>query len=73
MHQEAIGEACNPAQTRRIAPNAGSVFVPFTVDAGTDFQEVPARSADVRLLRRTLLASAGSRTNKEESQQCSNK
>src|SRR6266481_1292383 len=64
VHEEAIGKACNPAQTGGIAPNAGSVFVPFTVDAGTDFQKVPARSADIRLLRRALLSSADRRTKK---------
>ena len=82
MHQEAIGESCNPAKTGGIAPNAGSVFVPFAVDAGTDFQKVPARSADIRLLRCAFLTSAGSRinkasagrqTNKEDRKQCSNK
>src|SRR6266446_9765770 len=85
MHQEAIGKACNPAQAGSIAPgrcvtpsrcvaiDAGSVSVPFTVYAGTDFQEVPARSADIRLLRCALLASASRQTNKEESKQHRNK
>src|SRR2546427_1144630 len=64
MHQEAIGEAVHPAQTGSIALDADRVSVPFTVYAGTDFQEVPARSADIRLLRCALLASARRRTNK---------
>jgi len=73
MHQEAIGEAFNPAQTGSITVDAGSVSVPFTVYAGTDFQELAARSADIRLLRRALWASAGRRTNKEECKQYRNK
>jgi len=73
MHQETIGEALHPAQTGSITLHVRRVFVSLTVYIGTDFQKVPARSADIHLLRRTLLASAGSRTNKEESQQCSNK
>jgi hypothetical protein len=88
MHHQAIGEAFNPAQARSITPcrcvatDAGSVFVPVTVYAGTYLQEVAARSADIRLLRRVLWASAGSRTNKasagartnkEECKQCRNK
>jgi hypothetical protein len=72
MHQEAIGKALHPAQTRGVILNVGSVFVP-TVYARTDIQEVAARSADVRLLRRTLLGSAGTRTNKKNPKQCSNK
>ena len=61
MHQEAIGKACNPAQTGSITLDAGGVSVPFavyalfTVYAGADFQEVAARSADIRLLRCALL------------------
>jgi len=91
MHQEAIGEAFNPAQTGSITPgrcvtpsrcvaiDAGRVSRPFTVYAlftvyaGADFQEVAARSADIRLLRRALLTSAGTRTNKEQCKQCRNK
>jgi len=72
MHQEAIGEAFNPAQTGSIAVDAGSVSVPFNIYAGTDFQEVATRSADIRLLRCALLGSTGRRTNKEESKQCRN-
>jgi hypothetical protein len=37
MHQEAIGEAFHPAETRSITFDAGSVSVPFTVYAGTNF------------------------------------
>ena len=88
MHQEAIGKALNPAQAQGLTLNTGSVSVPFaayapsTVYAGTDFQKVPARSADIRLLRRAFLssavsrinmASAGTQTNKEDRKQCSNK
>ncbi|SRR5713101_603948 len=82
MHQEAIGEAFHPAQTGTITVEAGRVSVPFTVYAGTDFRELAARSADIRLLlcalwasagRRTNKASAGTRTNKEECKQCRNK
>jgi len=82
MHQEAIGEAFNPAQAGSVTVDSGSVSVPFTVYAGTDFREVAARSADIRLLRcalwanagrRTNKASAGTRTNKEECKQCRNK
>jgi len=64
MHQEAVGEACNPAQTGSVTLDSDRVFVSFNFYARTDFQEVAARSADIRLPRRTLLASAGSRTNK---------
>jgi hypothetical protein len=82
MHQEAIRKACNPAQTGSIALDAGSVSVAFTVYAGTDFQEVAARSANIRLLRCALWssassgmnkASAGTRTNKQECKQGRNK
>jgi len=64
MHREAIGKARNPAQTGSITLDARSVSVSFTVYAGTDFQEVAARSADIRLLRCALWAGAGRRTNK---------
>jgi hypothetical protein len=37
MHQEAIGEAFHPAQAGSITFDAGSVSVPFTVYAGTNF------------------------------------
>src|SRR5260370_15766236 len=40
MHQEAIGEAFHPAETGSITVDAGSVSVPSTVYAGTDFREV---------------------------------
>jgi hypothetical protein len=82
MYREAIGKACNPAQAGSVTLDAGRVSGPFTVYAGTDFQEVAARSADIRLLRCALWASAGSRTNKgsagtrtnkEECKQCRNK
>jgi hypothetical protein len=63
MHQEAIGKAFHPAETRGITLDAGSVTVSPTVYAGTDFQEVAARSADIRLLRRALWGSAGRQTN----------
>ena len=67
MHQEAIGKAFHPAQAGSITPDAGSVSVPFAVYAGTDFQEVAARSAHIRLLRCALWRSVGRRANKEES------
>ena|SRR2546426_3194274 len=74
MHQEAISKACNPAQAGSIITlDVRWVFIPFTVYTRADFQEVAARSADIRLLCRALLASAGRRANKEESKQCSNK
>jgi hypothetical protein len=73
IHQKAIGEACNPAQARSVALDAGSVSIPFAVYAGTDFQEVAPRSADIRLLRCALLASAGRRTTKQDTKQCKNK
>jgi len=85
MHQEAIGEAFHPAQTgsitpgRRVAIDAGRVsvpfpvYAPFTVYTGTDFQEVAAGSADVRLLRCALWANAGRRTNEEDTKQCRSK
>jgi hypothetical protein len=69
MHQEAIREAFHPAQARSITLDARWVFVPFTVPAGTDFQEVATGSADIRLLRCALWRSANRRTNKEESKQ----
>src|SRR5260370_27305087 len=56
--------------SRCVAMHAGRVSRPFTVYAlftvyaGTHFQEVAARSADIRLLRFALWASAGRRTNK---------
>src|SRR5260370_30920700 len=61
MHQEAIREACNPAQTRSITPNAGSdsvpftvyapfpVYAPFTVYARANFQDAASISAHTRL------------------------
>jgi len=73
MHQEAIGEAFHPAQTRSITLDTRKVSTPFTVYARTDFQEVAARSADIRPLSSALWGSAGWRTNNEESKQCSNK
>jgi hypothetical protein len=73
MHREAICKALNPAQTGSITVEVDRVPVPFTVYTGTDFQEVAAGSADIRLLRCALLASAGRRTNKENTNQCSNK
>jgi len=82
MYLEAIFEAFHPAQAGSIAPDAGGVSVSFTVYAGTDFQEVAARSADIRLLRcalwasagrRTNKASAGTQTNKKGRKQCGNK
>src|SRR5713226_1217712 len=51
--------------SRCVAIDAGRVSRPFTVYAlftvyaGTDLQEVAARSADIRLLRCALWASAG--------------
>src|SRR5260370_24722327 len=82
----APGRCVTPS--RCVAIDAGRVSRPFTVYAlftvyaSADFQEVPARSADIRLLRRALWASAGSRTNKasagtrtnkEQCKQCRNK
>lgn len=65
IHQEAIREAFHPAQAGSITLNAGSVSVSFAVYAGTDFQKVATRSADIRLVGRALLACAGRRTNNQ--------
>jgi len=73
IHQEAIGKACHPAEASSVSLDASSVFVPFTVYAGADFQKVAARSADVRLLRCALGARVGTRTNEEKSKQYRNK
>ena len=73
MHQEAIGKALHPAQTCRVILDVSRVSASFTVYACADFQEVAARSTDVRLLRCALLASAGRRANEENPKQCSNK
>jgi hypothetical protein len=82
IHQESIRKACNPPQTGSIRADASRASVPLTAYAGTGFQEVAAGSADIWLLRCALLtrnggrtnkASAGTRTNKKERKQCSNK
>jgi hypothetical protein len=54
IHREALREAFHPAQTGSVPLDARSIFVPFTVYAGTGFQEVAARSSDIRLLRRAI-------------------
>src|SRR5215472_15268806 len=54
MHQEALGKTCQPAQAGSIPRHARLVSAPlavlFNACTCTDFQEVPARPADIRLL-----------------------
>lgn len=83
MHQEALGKARHPAQTGRIPRDPCRVSAPFAVlfkaytlfkpYTRAHFQEVPARPADIRLLRRAFWRRARRQTNQEETQQRSNK
>ena len=73
MHQEAVGETLHPAQARGIALDSFTVLVSSTVYAGTDFQEVAPRSADIRLLRCALLSRPSRQTSKKDCKQRSNK
>jgi hypothetical protein len=73
MHSEALSETFNPTQTGGIVVDADRIFLPFTVYSRTDFQEVAARPADIRLLGGTLWTNAARRTNKADSNQGKNR